>query len=77
MEAAAVAWVAHLHGVPAGAVKAITDLVDAPAEAAEQFLANLAEASEALAVTVPALLDRLGGPENPPDPQEPPEPAEP
>lgn len=62
MEAAAVAWVAHLHGVPVGAVKAITDLVDAPEPAAEQFLANLAIAADALRVTTLALVDRLGVP---------------
>lgn len=65
MEAAAVAWVAHLHGVPVGAVKAITDLVDAPETAAEQFLANLATAADALRVVTLGLLDRLGRHEKP------------
>ena len=60
MEAAAVAWIAGLHGVPVGAVKAITDLVDHPAPTAEQFTANLAAAAEALQATTVALLDRLG-----------------
>ncbi len=61
MEAAAVAWVAHLHGLPVGAVKAITDLVDSPVATPEQFTANLASAAAALRQTTIALLDRLGG----------------
>lgn len=60
MEAAAVAWVARLHGVPVSAVKAITDLVDSPVATAEQFTANLASAASALEHTTLALLDRLG-----------------
>ena len=60
MEAAAVAWVAHLHDVPVGAVKAITDHVDHPAPTAEQFTANLAAAAAALRETTVALLERLG-----------------
>ncbi len=60
MEAAAVAWVAHLHGVPVGAVKAITDLVDSPVSTSEQFTANLAAAAQSLRETTLALLDRLG-----------------
>lgn len=60
MEAAAVAWIARLHGVPVGAVKAITDLVDSPVPTAEQFTANLAAAADALQATTLALLDRLG-----------------
>ncbi|MEM9465677.1 MAG: 5'-methylthioadenosine nucleosidase [Actinomycetota bacterium] len=60
MEAAAVAWVAGLHDVPVGAVKAITDHVDHPAPTAEQFTANLAAAAAALCTTTIALLERLG-----------------
>jgi nucleoside phosphorylase len=48
MEAAAVAWVAEMLGVPMLALKSITDLVDAPTTAAEQFVANLARASQRL-----------------------------
>ena len=59
MEAAAVAWVCRLHGVPCGAVKAITDLVDSPVATAEQFTENLAAAAGALRVTTLGLLDRL------------------
>ncbi|MEM8706037.1 MAG: 5'-methylthioadenosine nucleosidase [Actinomycetota bacterium] len=61
MEAAAVAWVASLHGVPVSAVKAITDLVDSPVATAEQFTQNLAAAADALERTTLALLARLGG----------------
>jgi nucleoside phosphorylase len=60
MEAAAVAWVAGLHDISIGAVKAITDLVDDPAPTAEQFTANLASAAAALRATTVALLERLG-----------------
>lgn len=59
MEAAAVAWVCRLHGVPCGAVKAITDLVDSPVATAEQFTENLAAAADALQATTLALLGRL------------------
>lgn len=59
MEAAAVAWVGDLHGVPVGGVKAITDLVDSPAPTAEQFTDNLHAAAAALQNTTTALLDRF------------------
>lgn len=60
MEAVAVAWVCHLHGVAVGGVKTITDLVDDEASTAEQFMANLEIASAALTQTTMALLARLG-----------------
>lgn len=60
MEAAAVAWIAHLHGVPVGGVKTITDLVDSDVATPEQFTANLAVASASLQRTTLSLLDRLG-----------------
>jgi nucleoside phosphorylase len=60
MEAAAVAWVSHLHAVPVGAVKTITDLVDSAVATPTQFTANLAVASAALEETTMALLERLG-----------------
>jgi len=63
MEAAAVAWVCHLHGVPVGGVKTITDLVDSDVSTPEQFMANLAQASAALEATTLGLLERLGGSE--------------
>ena len=54
MEAAAVAWVCELTKTPFVAVKTITDLVDHPTPTGDQFLANLASASERLSVAVPA-----------------------
>jgi len=63
MEAAAVAWVSHLHGVPVGGVKTITDLVDSDVATPEQFTANLALASESLERMTLGLLERLGGDE--------------
>lgn len=59
MEGAAVAWVAHLHDVPVGGVKTVTDLVDSEVDTPEQFTANLATASTALQNTTLALLRRL------------------
>lgn len=63
MEAAAVAWVAHLHGVPVGGIKTVTDLVDADEPTPAQFTANLAAASAALESTTLGLLARLAAPE--------------
>ncbi len=59
MEAAAVAYVASLHGVPVMAVKAVTDLVDDPSSTAEQFVANLTEATERLAEVLARLVPLL------------------
>ncbi len=59
MEAAAVAWVGRLHGVPTGALKTITDLVDSPVATEAQFVENLATAAETLRRTTLALLERL------------------
>lgn len=59
MEAAAVAWVGHLHGLPTGALKTITDLVDSPVATEAQFVENLATAAETLRRTTLALLDRF------------------
>jgi 5'-methylthioadenosine nucleosidase len=61
MEAAAVAWVADLLAIPVLAVKAVTDLVDHPAPTAEQFIANLAVATERLRDAVVAVLDEVAG----------------
>lgn len=60
MEAAAVAYVAELAGVPMLAVKAITDLVDHHTATAEQFAANLAMASTRLAGELVRVIDFLG-----------------
>ena len=59
MEAAAVAWVCHLHGVPVGGIKTVTDLVDSAVPTPDQFSANLAAASAALESTTLGLLSRL------------------
>jgi 5'-methylthioadenosine nucleosidase len=61
MEAAAVAWVADLLGVPVLAVKAVTDHVDHHAPTAEQFVANLRLATERLRDAVVAVLDEVLG----------------
>ncbi|HEX7095304.1 MAG TPA: hypothetical protein VF183_05440 [Acidimicrobiales bacterium] len=57
MEAAAVADVARLFDVPVMAVKAITDLVDHHVATPEQFLANLALATERLRDALLAVID--------------------
>jgi nucleoside phosphorylase len=57
MEAAAVADVARLVGVPMLAVKAITDLVDAHAATDEQFLANLGRATARLRDVMVGVID--------------------
>ena len=62
MEAVAVAWVCHLHGVPVGAVKTITDLVDSDVDTPQQFVENLAVAAASLQRATMALLDRIGAP---------------
>lgn len=59
MEAAAVAYVAGLLGVPMVAIKAITDLVDSPVSTPEQFIENLDLASERLRESVVAVLLEL------------------
>lgn len=59
MEAAAVAWVGRLHGVPVGALKTVTDLVDSPVATEAQFVENLATAAETLRTKTLALLERL------------------
>lgn len=59
MEAAAVAYVAERLGIPMMAVKAITDLVDAPVATGDQFMANLALASDRLREAVVKVLLEL------------------
>lgn len=61
MEAAAVAHVCGLWGTPFGALKVLTDLHDAPASTAEQFVHNLAIAANTLADRLVALLHVLAG----------------
>lgn len=48
MEAAAVAWVSSLHGIPFMAVKVITDLIDHPLKVEKQFVKNFEQATEKL-----------------------------
>lgn len=59
MEAAAIAWVASLHGKPLLVLKSITDLVDSGAPTGEEFLRNLHQARERLTDRLIALLDRI------------------
>ncbi len=59
MESAAVAWVAQMHGVPVGAIKTITDLVDSAVATEAQFVENLAKSSEKLRLVTLALLECL------------------
>lgn len=59
MEAAAVAWVGWLHGVPVGALKTVTDLVDSPVATEAQFLENLAMSAATLRHKTLSLLARL------------------
>lgn len=61
MEAAAVAHICEVLGVPFTALKVITDLHDVPATNADQFVANLAEASARLADHLVAMLRHLAG----------------
>jgi adenosylhomocysteine nucleosidase/5'-methylthioadenosine nucleosidase len=59
MEAASVAWVGGLLGVPVHALKAITDFVDHPASTAAQFESNFQAACAALTVAVSRAADWL------------------
>ncbi len=59
MEAAAVAWIASLHGVPMLAVKAITDLVDGPHATESEFMEHLHTASDRLGEAVDRIVAAL------------------
>ncbi|MEL6795640.1 MAG: 5'-methylthioadenosine nucleosidase [Planctomycetota bacterium] len=59
MEAAAVAWVASLHGVPMVAIKAITDMVDGPHATEAEFMEHLHTASDRLAAAVERVVPRI------------------
>jgi 5'-methylthioadenosine nucleosidase len=61
MEASGVAWACSLHGVPLLALKSVTDIVDGGKPAEEEFLANLATASEALHVALRGALEFVAG----------------
>ncbi|NDF32103.1 MAG: hypothetical protein EB147_07730 [Acidimicrobiia bacterium] len=60
MEAAAVAHVGELMGIPVLAVKAITDLVDHHTATAEQFATNLTMATARLTTELLRVIDHLG-----------------
>jgi 5'-methylthioadenosine nucleosidase len=59
MEAAAIAWVASLHGRPLWILKAITDLVDSGVPPEVEFTANLGRARDSLTRKVIELLDAM------------------
>ena len=60
MEAAGVAWSAHLFGVPLLALKAVTDIVDGENATADEFVANLSKATAALHDKLAAVLAWVG-----------------
>lgn len=59
MEAASIAWVSMILGIPMFAVKAITDLIDAAHPTEDQFLENLESASMNLQEKTIEILDYL------------------
>ncbi|PWD98747.1 phosphorylase family protein [Marinilabilia rubra] len=59
MEAAAVAWVARLHGIPLFCVKAVTDLVDSGIPTEEEFRQNLNLATGNLEKAIVKVLNYL------------------
>jgi nucleoside phosphorylase len=58
MEAAAMAWVAGLHGTPFGSVKCVTDFIDRPAQTTADFEANLETACARLGDLVERIVHR-------------------
>lgn len=61
MEAAAIAWSAHLFGTPMFCLKAITDIVDGERATEEEFLENLHAAAAALQGSTPRVLQFISG----------------
>ena len=62
MEAAAIAWSCALHNnTPFLAVKVVTDIVDGGVPTHDEFLANLAAASQSLQTALPKILDFVIG----------------
>lgn len=61
MEAAAVAWVCSLAGVPVFAIKSVTDIVDGPHPTEAEFVANLELAVERLADTCVKVVEGVVG----------------
>ncbi|MCU0389754.1 MAG: hypothetical protein MUE81_01420 [Thermoflexibacter sp.] len=61
MEAAAIAWVANMYHIPFMAVKSITDLIDNQQAVEEEFIENLAIASNNLKKKMIGIIDYLVG----------------
>jgi 5'-methylthioadenosine nucleosidase len=61
MEAAGVAHVARMFGIPLIAVKAITDIVDGDKTTHDEFMENLAAAAKALQDAVPKVIAFVAG----------------
>lgn len=61
MEAAGIAWVASVLGIPLVSVKTITDIVDGDRPTTEEFLENLHTAAVALQHAVPKVVALVGG----------------
>uniref|UniRef100_A0A7S3P677 Nucleoside phosphorylase domain-containing protein n=1 Tax=Amphora coffeiformis TaxID=265554 RepID=A0A7S3P677_9STRA len=62
MEAAAIAWSCALHNqTPFLGVKVVTDIVDGGVATQDEFLANLAAASQSLQAALPKILDYIIG----------------
>ena len=61
MEAAGIAYVAKMFGVPLIAVKAITDIVDGDRPTQDEFLENLTAAAKALQAAVPKVIEFAAG----------------
>lgn len=57
MEAAAIAYVCQMNNVPYLGLKVVTDIVDGPNPAQEEFLENLASAATSLQKALPQVLD--------------------
>lgn len=61
MEASAIAYACALQNVPLVALKVITDIVDGPHPAHEEFMANLGAAAKSLQAGIPAILTKIMG----------------
>lgn len=61
MEAAAVAWSAHLYSKPYLGVKVVTDIVDGDRPTQEEFLENLSTAAKSLQEALPKVIEHVCG----------------
>jgi 5'-methylthioadenosine nucleosidase len=61
MEAAAIAWVAEMAGIPFFALKVVTDIVDGDRPTQDEFFENLGSAAKSLQEKLPVLVDFLVG----------------